>query len=586
MASEHPGYEKLVQEISSLFSGHAPPFLYINDPISPRTTAQVVNSVLSSIARSPDASCRVYHAQVNAVACFNPRILYDTVLNQLARWNVKWADGCKNWSGEGDQRWNDNLDGFFHGLKAVHSHIFRGYPTGSNKGKSKETDADLATDIGQTVIVVERAERLPEQMPDLLVPLARLAELTQLDLSVIFVSDVPWEDMRPPFGGSPDPYYVDVLPLSKEDLLRRLSSSFQASEHAAVANPYHPSLRPLYSQYLSVLLDSCSLYVQDPNELQYIAAARWPGFVKPILDAHNNQRPDPDGDVDMDGGTDDESTLKPPTEDVRMRLIRIFKPSFRAALETLYPRLNHAAHWAASNDPEPNLLSKPPRETQPLPDSGGVAVDDGRIADLPRMSKFILVAAYLASTNPQTSDVRMFGRATDEKKRKRRAYKATTKSGTAKAKYTIPGEHTDMEIARVGIYNTIIELSDIGLLRRTSAAEKLDGPSTFKCGVSSCIFQCIIDVVVNSRSKPELEQLCRVSCLATWLREGTLIRVSWCQGNVLSSSEVGIGDGLNTVEIFNEEARERYSSVDDRGISFWKTACVVSGCMVYNGTDA
>ncbi|KAJ7705585.1 putative origin recognition complex, subunit 5-like protein [Mycena rosella] len=518
MTSEYPGYDGLVAEILSLVSARAPSFIYVNDPVSPRTAAFVVNSAISSLAQaSPDVPSRVNHAQVNAVACLTPRMLYDSVLNQLAEWDVKWADGCANWSGDDDQRWNDNLDGFLHGLTAVHSFIRRKHPVIINKGKSKETEDDLA---GQFVIVVERAERLQEQMSDLLVPLARLAELSQLDLSVIFVSDIAWEDMRPPFGGSPDPYYVDVLPLSKDALLSRLCSVFRSissqPEHTAIAGPYHPSLRPLYKQFSSVLLDSCAPYLQDPNELQYIAAARWPGFVQPILDAHNHRPDDDDVNMDADDG-DDDATLKPPTEDVRMRLIRIFKPSFQAALQILYPRFDHAANWAALNYPEADLLLKPPHLTQPLADAGEVDADDGRIGDLPRMAKFVLVAAYLASTNPHVSDLRMFGRGLDEKKRKRRARKAV-KSGTAKApqrvlgpnpfpldrllailgalleendvdqrvpapEYTIPGEYTDMEVARAGIYNTIIELADTGLLHRMSAADKLDGPPTFKCGV-------------------------------------------------------------------------------------------------------
>ncbi|KAJ7496587.1 putative origin recognition complex, subunit 5-like protein [Mycena latifolia] len=522
MTFEHPGYDSLVAEISSLVSARAPSFIYVNDPVSPRTAAFVVNSVISSLVQSSDALSRVNHAQVNAVACLTPRMLYDSVLNQLAQWEVKWEDGCANWSGDGDQRWNDNLDGFLHGLKAVYSHLQRSHLVGSHKGKFKQTDDNLAADSDQLVIVVERAERLQDQMPDLLVPLARLAELTQLNLSVIFVSDVPWEDMRPPFGASPDPYYIDISPLDKAALLRRLLSVFEAissqPEQTAVAGPYHPSLQPLYKQFLSVLLDSCSLYLQDPNELQYIAAARWPGFVQPILDAHNHRLGE-DADVDMDADDHDAPTLKPPAEDVRMRLIRIFKPSFQTALQTLYPRFDHAASWAVANYHEADLLLKAPSETQPLPDAGEVEADEGRIAGLPRMAKFILVAAYLASTNPYTSDLRMFGRGLDEKKRKRRAGKATLKSGTAKApqrvlgpnpfpldrliailgalleendadrrvpapEYAIPGEYTDMEIARVGIYNTVIELVDTGLLHRMSAADKLDGPPTFKCGVS------------------------------------------------------------------------------------------------------
>ncbi|KAJ7489192.1 putative origin recognition complex, subunit 5-like protein [Mycena latifolia] len=501
LSLERPGYDRLVAEISSLVSARAPSFVFVNDPISPRTAAFVVNSEMSSLVQSSDALSRVDHAQVNAVACLIPRMLYDSVLNQLAKWDVKWEDGCANSSGDDDQRWNDNLDGFLHGLKAVHSFLRRSYPSSSNKGKSKQTDEGLATDGEQLVIVVERAERLPEQMPDLLVSLARLAELSQLDLSVIFVSDVPWEDMRPPFGASPDPYYVDVLPLNKDArhigsthwllaLLRRLYSVFEAissrSEYTVVAGSYHPSFRPLYKQFLSVLMDSCAPYLQDPNELQYIAAARWPGFVQPILDAHNRLG----DDVDMDAD-DDNLTLKPPAEDVRMRLIRIFKPSSQTALQTLYPRLDH-------------LRIEPHRTT--LRQICEVEADEGRTAVLPRMAKFILVAAYLASTNPHTSDLRMFGRGLDEKKRKRRVRKATVKSGTAKRVLgpnpfpldrliAILGallEENDadhrtffgMEIAQVGIYNTIIELADTGLLHRISATDKLDGPPTFKCGVS------------------------------------------------------------------------------------------------------
>ncbi|KAJ7100727.1 putative origin recognition complex, subunit 5-like protein [Mycena belliarum] len=530
----HPGYEQLLAEISALVSAHAPPFIYVNDPVSPRNAALVVNSAISSLAQSSDALLRINHAQVNAVACLAPRMLYDTVLNQLAKWEVKWEAGCANWGGD-DQRWNDNLDGFLHGLTAVHSFIRRADAAGPSKGKAKQADEDLE-DSGQLVIVVERAERLQDQMPDLIVPLARLAELTKLDLSVIFVSDLPWEDMRPPFGACPDPYYVDVLPLSKDALLRRLSSVFEAvssqSLPAAIAGPYHPSLLRLYQQFLSVLLDSCSLYLQDPNELQYIAAARWPGFVQPVLDDHNHGRQHGD-DVDMDA--DDDASLKPPTEDVRMRLIRIFKPSFQAALQTLYPRFDHAANWAAMNYPEAELLLKPASETHPLPEAGELEADEGRIADLPRMAKFILVAAYLASTNPHISDLRMFGRGTDEKKRKRRARKTAGKSGTAKApqrvlgpnpfpldrliailgalleendvdqrppapEYAIPGEYTDMEIARVGIYNTIIELADTCLLHRMSSADKLDGPPNFKCGVSYATASALaqqLDVPLN-----------------------------------------------------------------------------------------
>lgn len=68
--------------------------------------------------------------------------------------------------------------------------------------------------------------------------------------------------------------------------------------------------------------------------------------------------------------------------------------------------------------------------------------------------------------------------------------------------HTIPGEYTDMETGRVGIYAAvsgacvdirranlyglwqIVELTSTRLLHRTSHADRLDGPPTFRCGIS------------------------------------------------------------------------------------------------------
>jgi origin recognition complex subunit 5 len=126
--------------------------------------------------------------------------------------------------------------------------------------------------------------------------------------------------------------------------------------------------------------------------------------------------------------------LGPPSEDVRMRLIRLFTPSLSIALEALYPRLTNATDWAMENAPESDILAKTPAQLVKEHKQKYKRDEEGGIKSLPRMSKFILVAAFLASTNPAKSDIRMFGRGLDEKKRKRRVRKATgnTKSGPAK----------------------------------------------------------------------------------------------------------------------------------------------------------
>jgi origin recognition complex subunit 5 len=120
-----------------------------------------------------------------------------------------------------------------------------------------------------------------------------------------------------------------------------------------------------------------------------------------------------------------ELQLAPPLEDTRMRLTRFFTPSFPAALEALYPRLTNASSWARENTPESGLLALPPARASPLKKTKPIAsVSNGQDVTtsdvLPQMSKFILVAAFLASTNPAKTDLRLFGRGLDERKKKQR----------------------------------------------------------------------------------------------------------------------------------------------------------------------
>ncbi|RDB16484.1 Origin recognition complex subunit 5 [Hypsizygus marmoreus] len=510
------GYEQLHAEVSTLVASYPPPFLYINDTTSPRVSGAVIGSILEEIQnKQPGPSKRVHFARINAIACFSARLLYDSILNSLTRWEPSWNDGCANWHLEDDeQRWNENFDGFIHGLRAVSTYLRR-KSTGKGKGKEKMSVDD--EDV-RLVIVVERAERLRETLPELMVPLTRLAELTQLDLTMIFISSVRWEDIRPPLGASPDPYFIDVPPPTKEIIAQRVTSKFPLSNDPS-PGPYHASLRGLYTHFVSVLCDVCYPFTHDPQEIEYIAAARWPGFVQPVLDQHQRAT---EADMDLDTAEEDESRpkqLAPPSEDVRMRLSRLFNASLNTALEDLYPRLTNAADWAETHKPEPDLLAKHPGHVVKAGEAKVNAKGDSDgMEALPRMSKFILIAAFLASTNPHSSDLRMFGRGLDEKKRKRRARKAVG-SGPAKIpqrlvgpvafpldrllailgalleendvearlpapEYTIPGEYTDMETSRVGVYTAIMDLTSMRLLHRTSAIDRIDGPPTFKCGIS------------------------------------------------------------------------------------------------------
>ena len=132
----------------------------------------------------------------------------------------------------------------------------------------------------------------------------------RIDLSVVFISQVGWEDIRPPLAASPDPFYVDVQSPSKEsksscsfnihyklifisrigivNMLISKFPSFSTSSDDILTDPYHPSLSSLYAHFVNMVCDVCYPFSHDPRELQYIAAARWVGFIKPILDDHKH----------------------------------------------------------------------------------------------------------------------------------------------------------------------------------------------------------------------------------------------------------------------------------------------------------
>ncbi|KAF8344580.1 origin recognition complex subunit 5 C-terminus-domain-containing protein [Amanita rubescens] len=444
-----------IDELATLIAIAPPPFVFVHDAVCLRDT---ISALECALALEENATAHVRRATVNGISCFTPRLLYDHAINSLADWSVEWNEGWKQ----------------------------------------KQAEEGFQEEV-RFAIVIEHAERLRSNMPDLLVPLTRLAELTRLDLTVVFVSQVRWEDMKPSLGASPDPYFLDMPPPKKDRMALWMSLSYLQ----------------LYNDFVSILCDVCYPFTHDPREIQYIAAARWPGFVQPVLDEHNQRIDREDEDVEED---DEHEVLRPPSADTRLKLSRLFKPTLTNALEELYPRITNATVWANLNSspPDPDYISLSRPSTDPQATG---------LSTLPRMSKFIIIAAFLASTNPAKSDVRMFGRGLDEKKRRKRRASTMTKAGNGPAKvpqrllgptpfpfdrlmailgslleendvdgegsrapaddvFHTPGEHTDMEITRVGVYTSVVELASMWLLHRTSPSDRLEGPPMYKCGIS------------------------------------------------------------------------------------------------------
>jgi origin recognition complex subunit 5 len=198
------GYEQFSSELSTLLSTYPPPFIYIQDSESFKSTCQVVNSVISAIEQVPPPSSPsslfssssstipsfiIHSTRIDAVSTFTNRLLFESVINSLAGWDVTWEDGCSNWHPNVDQdereqeidpRWNENVDTFIHALRAVHGYLCRQHGITCGKGKEKAIQNDSTSENIRLVIVIERAERLKETNPELVVPLTRLAEMVLL----------------------------------------------------------------------------------------------------------------------------------------------------------------------------------------------------------------------------------------------------------------------------------------------------------------------------------------------------------------------------------------------------------------------
>jgi len=165
-----PGYEPFATLFTDLLTTSPPPFVYVHDVATPHITSSVVSSALAAFPETPP----FLHAIVNASTCFTARLFYDTVVRKLANWTPAWESGCQLW---GDQRWNDNFDRFIHGLRAVAAERSKRSTT-----KTRDQNEQATPKI---VIVIERAESLKDYLPDLLVPLSRLAESVSQDQTYV-----------------------------------------------------------------------------------------------------------------------------------------------------------------------------------------------------------------------------------------------------------------------------------------------------------------------------------------------------------------------------------------------------------------
>eukprot|EP00038_Savillea_parva_P012042 m.201820 g.201820 ORF g.201820 m.201820 type:complete len:442 (-) comp21553_c0_seq1:17-1342(-) len=280
-------------------------------------------------------------------------------------------------------------------------------------------------------VVFDDADRL-RGLPSLLPALLRLRELANVTVCPILISTIIWEKFRGGTGYT-EPYLVHFPAYTKEATLEILALD---CPQQSVADMHH--------QFCSLLFDVFHGPCRDLNELRHLTALLFPLYRAPV----------------------DEGRLSAGNASA---LYKNIAPHFKQQLSRLYLRQTSTAEWSA------------------------VAQDAGQISDtaqieLPFMSKHLVVAAYLASYNPASTDVRMFAKRQTRSGGQRASKKSRHVDKTPQflvGPKPFPLERllailfSLMEAripASAEVYSQLSSLVTLGLLSLSSGGDNLDAP--------------------------------------------------------------------------------------------------------------
>nr|XP_022297025.1 origin recognition complex subunit 5-like [Crassostrea virginica]XP_022297026.1 origin recognition complex subunit 5-like [Crassostrea virginica]XP_022297027.1 origin recognition complex subunit 5-like [Crassostrea virginica] len=234
----------------------------------------------------------------------------------------------------------------------------------------RQTCSELHLQNETVYIVLDKAERLREMDANILPAFLRMQELVDGNVCVILLSEIVWEKFRCGTGFL-EPLIVHFPDYNKDELLRILVRS-AAAEYSL----------DFYQMYLSLVLSVFHMVCRNLSELQHLAAINFKKYVEPIKSGEA-------------------------TENDSRKLWKNFEPHLKKALQTVYLREVSSTQWE-------KMLEES--------DVGKMITQQGLSSrthvELPYYSKYLLIAAYLASYNPAKSDKKFFSKHSDKQKKK------------------------------------------------------------------------------------------------------------------------------------------------------------------------
>ncbi|EDQ90608.1 uncharacterized protein MONBRDRAFT_16039 [Monosiga brevicollis MX1] len=227
-----------------------------------------------------------------------------------------------------------------------------------------------AAPTAKTLIVLDHSDRLRDQKPTLLALLLRLQELTRRNVCVVSISHIVWEKFECGTG-MVEPLRVPFPAYNRRNTVRIITLHRPANVEAQ-----------LFQRFVELLWDVFHGPCRVVTELGHLVTLLLPKWLEPIqsgeLQPHNFSA-----------------------------LFQRIKPVLQKQLTRLYLRDVSTVEWAgALQAPEANATES-------------VGAASGFRLDLPYHAKYLLLAAYLASSNPPRADLRLFAKRRQSKKAKR-----------------------------------------------------------------------------------------------------------------------------------------------------------------------
>nr|XP_016849482.1 PREDICTED: origin recognition complex subunit 5 isoform X3 [Anolis carolinensis] len=354
------------------------------------------------------------HVFVNCIECFTSRLLLEEILQQLQHLSTKEEDpplvSCDTF--------NDFIRLF----------------------KQTTMIPDLQN---QTIyVILDNAEQLRKFEANILPGFLRLQELTDRNVTVVLLSEIVWELLRPNTGClEPSPLYFPDYSIGH---LQKILSHDHPPEYSF----------DFYAAYINILLGVFYPVCRDLKELRHLAALNFSKYCEPVVQGEANER------------------------DTR-RLWKNIESHLKKAMQTVYLREISSSQWERlqQDDGEPGHLK---------------GLSAHAHVELPYYSRFLLIAAYLASYNPARTDKRFFVKHHGKirKMNFQKKHEKTTnhllgpKPFPLDRMLAILYSIVDSRVApTANIFSQITSLVTLQLLTLVGHDDQLNGPR-YKCNVS------------------------------------------------------------------------------------------------------